>query len=114
MKPSPETCIDQLRNRDDDEMAVALETDPARWPLDGRELYPRERRLWYEQLWTDVCALRERYRLPLRSGWWANDIQIEALAALAAWVERDDSGEWDDPPAPTMRRVSRTPIVVPL
>ena len=31
-------------------------------------------------------------------GWWENQIQIEALAALAAWVERYDSGEWDDPP----------------
>jgi hypothetical protein len=25
-------------------------------------------------------------------------IQVEALAALAAWAERYDSGEWDDPP----------------
>jgi hypothetical protein len=25
-------------------------------------------------------------------------VQVEALAALAAWVERYDSGEWDDPP----------------
>jgi hypothetical protein len=23
---------------------------------------------------------------------------VETLAALAAWVERYDSGEWDDPP----------------
>jgi hypothetical protein len=85
-------------DRDDDELASALETDPARWPLDWRALYPRERQLWFEQLWADACALRERYRLPVRSGWWENHIQIEALAALAAWVERYDSGEWDDPP----------------
>jgi hypothetical protein len=25
-------------------------------------------------------------------------VQVEALAALSAWVERYDSGEWDDPP----------------
>ena len=36
--------------------------------------------------------------LLLRSGWWTNQIQVEALAALAAWVDRYDSGEWDDPP----------------
>ena len=69
-----------------------------RWPLDWRGLYPRERGMWFEQLWADVCALRERYRLPLRSGWWEDQIQIEALAALSAWTDRYDSGEWDDPP----------------
>ena len=36
--------------------------------------------------------------LLLRSCWWTNQIQVEALAALAAWVDRYDSGEWDDPP----------------
>ena len=40
----------------------------------------------------------KRYRLPLRSGWWADQVQVESLAALAAWVEHYDSGEWDDPP----------------
>ena len=45
-----------------------------------------------------MCALRERYRLAVRSGWWEDEIQVEALAALAAWTERYDSGEWDDPP----------------
>jgi len=33
---------------------------PRSWPLDWRSLYPRERWLWFEQLWSDVCALRER------------------------------------------------------
>lgn len=42
--------------------------------------------------------LRDRYRLPLRSAWWQDPIQIEALAALAAWVDHYDSGTWDDPP----------------
>jgi hypothetical protein len=54
--------------------------------------------MWFEQLWSDVCQLRGRYRLALRSGWWEDQVQVEALAALAAWVERYDSGEWDDPP----------------
>ena len=72
--------------------------DGGRWPLDWRALYPRERWLWWEQLWMDVCALRERYRLALRSGWWEDSIQVEALAALAAWADRYDTGEWDDPP----------------
>ena len=68
------------------------------WPLDWRGLYARERWLWFEQLWCDVCMLRERYHLAIRAGWWENEVQLEALAALAAWVIRYDSGEWDDPP----------------
>jgi hypothetical protein len=69
-----------------------------RWPLHWRELYPRERWMWFEQLWEGVGMLRDRYRLAIRSGWWENEIQVEALAALSAWVSRYDSGEWDDPP----------------
>lgn len=69
-----------------------------RWPLHWRGLYPRERWIWFEQLWNEVCVLRTRYRLGIRSGWWEDEIQLEALAALAAWVSRYDSGEWDDPP----------------
>lgn len=76
----------------------AWDEPQARWPLDWRGLYPRERWLWFEQLWSDVCLLRDRYRLSVRAGWWENDLQLEALAALAAWVARYDSGEWDDPP----------------
>lgn len=70
----------------------------ARWPLHWRGLYPRERWIWFEQLWGEVCMLRDRYRLAIRSGWWENEVQVEALAALGAWVSRYDSGEWDDPP----------------
>jgi hypothetical protein len=70
----------------------------ARWPLGWAGLYPHERWVWFEQLWNDVCELRSRYRLPIRSGWWEDEVQVEALAALAAWVARYDSGEWDDPP----------------
>jgi hypothetical protein len=74
------------------------EPEDHRWPLTWRGLYPRERWLWFEQLWSDAGMLRTRYRLMLRSGWWEDEIQIEALAALAAWSARYDSGEWDDPP----------------
>ena len=70
----------------------------SRWPLDWRGLYPRERWLWFDQLWSDTCMLRERYQLSVRSGWWEDQVQVEALAALASWVSRYDSGEWDDPP----------------
>jgi hypothetical protein len=69
-----------------------------RWPLHFQGLYPHERWVWFEELWADVCMLRERYHLPVRSGWWEDGIQVEALAALASWVARYDSGEWDDPP----------------
>jgi hypothetical protein len=69
-----------------------------RWPFHGEGLYPRERWLWFEQLWNDACALQKRHHLPLRSAWWADQVQVETLAALAAWVEHYDSGEWDDPP----------------
>lgn len=74
--------------------------DPAspRWPLYWGGLYPRERWLWFDRLWSDVLLLRARYRLPVRSGWWEDSVQVEALAAVAAWTERYDSGEWDDPP----------------
>jgi len=79
-------------------MSWSEELDSARWPLDWRGLFPRERWLWFEQLWSDVCTLRERYRVPVRSGWWEDEIQVEALAAFVAWTQRYDSGEWDDPP----------------
>jgi hypothetical protein len=75
----------------DDELSL-------RWPLHWRGLYARERWIWFEQLWSEVCMLRQRYRLAVRSGWWENEVQLEALAALSAWVCRYDSGEWDDPP----------------
>ena len=69
-----------------------------RWPLAWHGLYARERWFWFDQLWDDVCALRQRYHLAVRSGWWEDQLQVETLAALAAWVDRYDSGEWDDPP----------------
>lgn len=52
--------------------------------LTGTASYPRERWIWFEQLWTDVCMLHDRYRLPVRSGWWEHQLQVEALAALGS------------------------------
>jgi hypothetical protein len=75
---------------------------------------PQLCREWFEDLWLDVCRLRERYTLPVRSRWWENPIQVEALAALAAWVERYDSGEWDDPPGNLPGSVCPTPATDPL
>lgn len=90
------------RSDDSDPDSTAWEGDPEeewlRWRLSWRALEPSEWWQWFEQLWQAVCTLRERYRLMVRSGWWEDDIQVEALAALAAWAARYDSGEWDDPP----------------
>ena len=58
----------------------------------------RGRHNWWQVLWLDVCGLRTRYGLPVRSRWWEDELQVEALAALAAWVARYDSGDWEDPP----------------
>jgi hypothetical protein len=74
------------------------EVQDGRWPLTWRGLLPRERWIWFERLWSDVCSLQERYRLAVRSQWWEDELQLEVLAALAAWVARYDAGEWDDPP----------------
>ncbi|HTW97737.1 MAG TPA: hypothetical protein VMD59_03110 [Acidimicrobiales bacterium] len=72
--------------------------EPLRWPLHWSGMMLAERWAWFDRLWQSVCALRTRYGLPVRSGWWESELQVEALAALAAWVDRYDSGEWDDPP----------------
>jgi hypothetical protein len=74
------------------------DAEPERRALTWRGLAPEARWAWFSRLWEDVIALRLRYRLAVRAGWWADERQLEALAALAAWVERYDCGEWDDPP----------------
>lgn len=79
-------------------MSVGGSTEDQTWPLDWHGLEPADRRLWFERLWLDVCSLHVRYQLKLRSGWWERGVQLEALAALCAWVSRYDSGTWDDPP----------------
>jgi hypothetical protein len=87
-----------------DEAAMADEPlelddpDDGRRPMVWHGLAPGARRQWFERLWSDVCSLSARYRLSVRSEWWADELQVEVLAAFAAWVQRYDSGEWDDPP----------------
>ncbi len=63
-------------------------------PPDEREAC----RVWFDRMWSAACTLRARYALPLRHGWWAQPLQLEALAALAEWVAHYDHGDWDDPP----------------
>jgi hypothetical protein len=79
---------------DEDERCLAEH----RWPLAPVHLLPRERWLWWEQLWSEVIMLAGRYRMRPGNDWWEDSTHVEALAALAAWVARYDSGEWDDPP----------------
>lgn len=67
------------------------------WPVDWRQLEPPARAIWWDELWTAAIRLRDRYRLALRSGWWEDEIQVEALAAFAAWVSAYDTGAWNDP-----------------
>jgi hypothetical protein len=68
------------------------------WKLGWRELPAADRWLWWNRLWAAAIQLRDRYRLGLRSGWWKDDIQVEALTALAAWTDAYDTGAWADPP----------------
>jgi hypothetical protein len=63
-----------------------------------RELPPEDRAAWWSQLWLDAASLADRYRLSLRSGWWEDSIQVEALQAFAAWARLYDSGSYTDPP----------------
>lgn len=62
-----------------------------------RGLEPGPRWDWFQQLYAAAAHLDRRYRLGLRSGWWEDDVQIELLAALAAWVGMFDYGNWTDP-----------------
>jgi hypothetical protein len=41
-----------------------------RWPMAPAHLLPRERWMWWEQLWLDVIALAERYRISPARDWW--------------------------------------------
>jgi hypothetical protein len=62
-----------------------------------RGLEPAQRCDWFQQLYAAAAHLDRRYRLGLRSGWWEDDVQIELLAALAAWVGMFDYANWTDP-----------------
>ena len=75
-----------------------LGPDERRWPMAPTDLLPRERWRWWEQLWSDVRRARRPLPDAASQRMVGGRVQVEALAALAAWVERYDSGEWDDPP----------------
>jgi hypothetical protein len=67
-----------------------------------RNLTDREQRWdWFQKLYQQAAHLDRRYRLALRSGWWEDEIQIELLAALGAWVAMFDHANWIDPEAKT-------------
>jgi hypothetical protein len=61
----------------------------------GLEAEPRW--AWFQELYAQAAHLDGRYRLGLRSGWWADDVQVEILAALGAWVGMYDYASWTDP-----------------
>jgi hypothetical protein len=65
--------------------------------VDWRALPPAQRRAWWEQVWRGAVALSERYRLALRSRWWEDPIQVEALAAFDCWLRLYDTGAENDP-----------------
>jgi hypothetical protein len=62
-----------------------------------RGLEPAQRWDWFQQLYAAAGHLDRRYRLGLRSGWWEDEVQLELLAALAAWVSMFDYASWTDP-----------------
>ena len=79
-------------------MSDALDDLPGTELVDWRQLPPRQRRSWWEHLWLDVVAFARRYRLALRSSWWEDPLQVEALAAFVCWLRLYDSGAYSDPP----------------
>ena len=62
-------------------------------------LDPEQRWDWFQKLYDQAAHLDRRYRLALRSGWWEDEIQIELLASLGAWVGMFDYANWVDPEA---------------
>ena len=76
-----------------------LDPDERRWPMAPTDLLPRERWRWFEQLWSDVLALGDRYRIRLAKHWWEDGVQVEALAALSAWVDATTAASGTTRPA---------------
>ncbi len=64
--------------------------------INWRDLEPAERLEWWQDLWLQTVALADRYRLPLRTGWWEDSLQVEALAAFCAWLQQYDSAAYFD------------------
>jgi hypothetical protein len=74
-------------------------TDASIDPLcNWRELTAPQRQQWWQELWLNTLALTDRYRLALRSGWWEDTLQVEALAAFSAWIALYDTAGYSDPP----------------
>lgn len=64
-----------------------------------RGLDSHQRWAWFQNLYEQAAHLDRRYRLGLRSGWWDDEVQIELLASLGAWVAMFDYANWTDPEA---------------
>ena len=64
-----------------------------------RGLDPEQRWSWFQALYEQAAHLDRRYRLGLRGGWWEDDVQVEILATLGAWVAMFDYANWTDPEA---------------
>ncbi len=75
-----------------------------------RSLDPDQRWTWFQTLYGQAAHLNERYRLGLRSGWWEDEVQIEILATLGAWVAMFDYANWIDPEAKA-RLISQLPAM---
>ncbi len=60
---------------------------------------PEQRWDWFQKLYEQAAHLDRRYRLALRRGWWEDEIQVELLATLGAWVGMFDYANWADPEA---------------
>jgi len=52
---------------------------------------------WFQKVYEQAAHLDHRYRLALRIGWWEDDVQIELLATLGAWVAMFAYADWADP-----------------
>ena len=60
---------------------------------------PTQRWDWFQKLYDQAAHLERRYRLALRSGWWEDEIQVELIATVGAWVGMFDYANWVDPEA---------------
>jgi hypothetical protein len=60
---------------------------------------PEQRWDWFQKLYQQAAHLDRRYRLALRTGWWEDEIQVELLATIGAWVGMFDHANWVDPEA---------------
>jgi len=52
---------------------------------------------WSQKLYEQAAHPDRRYRLALRSSRWEDDVQVELLATLGAWVAMFDYANWAHP-----------------